>query len=240
MKGPVREFTARPHRYLAYLLLITAGCAGHPINEHQPYPSALPSLATSPVAGDCPDVSGTYTNHVVEYWPQAVDGPMDLQGLFIPLYVDGQMVSASRKEARAIEAAAKSLYDFPAATVQLTLANERLEVRYVATDKTDATIAFSHGGMLTPGPRYTCAKFPEGPGLLFWPFLSSESFMAPVPVGMAGGSNTAVVLYKAVDGSLVVRLQAESGFTVLLVPYIRTDSEWRRFDSAVPVEGNPR
>lgn len=221
------------HGCLACLLLVTlgaAGCAGHPINEHQPYPQTWPSLATAPVGADCPDLSGTYTNQPAEYWPLDSAGPLDLKSLLIPLHVQARTVTASPKKARAIEASAQPLYDLPAETVQMTLSEERLEVRYVASDQTDATIAFLHGGITTPGPRYTCAKFPEGPGLVFWPFLSNESFVAPVPLGIVGGSNTAVVLYRAVDGSLVVRLQAESGFTVLLVPYIRTDSEWLRYD----------
>jgi hypothetical protein len=233
----------RLHGYLVCLLLVTVvmtGCVGHPINEHKPYPRTMPSLATAPVDGDCPDLSGTYTNQAAEYWPPDSEGPLDLKSLLIPLHVQGRTVFASPKEAQAIEAAAKPLYDLPAETVHLALAHEWLEVRYVATDKTEATIGFRHGGISTRGPRFTCAKFDEGPGLQFWPFLSNEEFMVPVPLGMAGGSNTAVVLYKAVDGSLVVRLQAEWGFSVLLVPYIRTDSEWLRFGNAGQVGEIPR
>lgn len=233
------------HRRLACQLLavlVTGGCVGHPINEHQPYPQTMASLATTPVDGECPDVSGTYTSQGAEAWPEtSPEGPHTLQSLLTSVYVQGSITTASTTEkARASEAAAKPLYDLTAEAVHLTLANERLEVRYVAKDQANATIAFVRGGISTPGPRYQCANFDEGPGLQLWPFIAYEDFVLPVPVGVFGGSNTAVVLYKAVDGSLVVRLQAESGFTILLVPYIRTDSAWLRFGVAGQAGDGPK
>lgn len=236
MQRLVRTLEAKLHWHLAcqlMVILLTGGCAGHAINEHQSYPRTMPSLATTPVDGDCPDLSGTYTNDAAETWPGTSPERAPLQSLLTSVYVQGRTANAgTARKAHDIEEAAKPLYDLPAETVRLTLTKGRLEVRYVASDEADATIAFVQGGISIRGPRYTCAKFKEGPGLQLSPFLSNDSFGVPVEVGVFGGSNTAVVLYKSVDGSLVVRLQAESGFTVLLVPYIRTDSEWLRFGTA--------
>lgn len=157
------------------------------------------------------------------------------------VYVQGRLTTASTtKKAQAIRAAVSPLYDLTAETVHLTLANERLEVRYAAKDQASATTAFIREGAWARGPGFQCAKFDEGPGLQLWPFISYEDFVLPVPVGVLGGSNTSVVLYKAVDGSLVVRLQAESGFAILLVPYLRTDSDWLRFGMAGQAADGPK
>lgn len=217
--------------FTALLTGVLAGCAAHPINEHQPYPEAFPSLAVTAAEGNgCPDISGVFDSQPFQSVPVDSARLQPLHHLLAEVYVLGRGTSVwTQKQARQVEAELEPLESLTAEAVRLVLETERLKVSYVARDGTTTTFEFAHGGFTTPGPRYACHQYEEGPGLRFWPLLDNQSWMVQLPVGMAGGSDTVLVLFRAVDGTLVARLQAESGFTVLLIPYIKTDSAWLRF-----------
>jgi hypothetical protein len=198
------------------------------INEVSPYPSSWPSLQTQADDAACPNISGTFGGEAVEHTPNTQNAPLSLLG------------AVKRVTDKALEDRLTEIERYgPDKTVTIAQQHDSLNIAFRDKAGKATNVMFERFRLLGADwekrnlTKYECHEYSEGPGLTFMANIDHIAGFSPI---YGAGKDTMVTLFRATDGSLVLRWQLQSfGVSILLIgSYLENKSVWLKFATAQP------
>lgn len=188
------------------------------------YPASWASIASSPTADGCPNLTAIYSNRPSGAVPGEVGDAPSLTEVFMRMaYGPGPRGYGKT-------------WSIPsdAVSVAIEQTTEELLVSFIGEKNERSLQLFRRLKIMRTEKRYddlfTCHVSNGEPRLnfLFAPASQRRDMGAPV---YAGGTDTFIFLLKAVDGALVVQSRSESiGLSIFIIgTHYSVDSTWSRY-----------
>jgi hypothetical protein len=204
------------------------GCATtiSSINEQTPYPASWPAIDSSRLEDGCPNRAGTYENVAFAHTADSVAPQLSRVHVFTRLIAAGEKMwgTADNKLVVPLEASSVS-FSQAAGSLRASFgepggARRELEFHRVRWRAAQGFRNFH---------PFECKVGSDGPQLRFVMRLD-QNFSHLLYFG-ASGEDTTITLFKAMDGSLVLRWQVQTTLAPLWIPIPLDHSVWVRFRS---------
>lgn len=226
----LRLVAAAASALVTTLLLSSCASVDASYNEAAPYPSSWASLQTPALADGCPDLSGTFSDSAVDSTTSTRTTPTSIANVVqqvlraTRMYWDGRLPEVK--------------FPGPISLVKLTQTGDALSIEFLHPDDGTTSVTFYRFRWLANAPErigrnFECHQFLEGPGLTLVGRIDRVSSSSLLGVGEDA---TQATLFRAADGSLVLRWQFQSFQATLFVvgTHKKNESVWLKFGPVRP------
>ena len=203
------------------------GCATtiSSINEQTPYPASWPAIDSTRLQDGCPDLAGTYENVAFAHTPDPEAPQLSLVNVFTRLIAAGEKMwgAADNKLIVPLEASSVS-FSQAAGSLRASFGEPGGAMRELEFHR----VRWSASREFRNFHPFECEVGSDGPQLRF--VMRIDKNTGAIQWG-AWGEDTTITLFKAIDGSLVLRWQVQTTQAPLWIPTVRNQSVWLRFRS---------
>ena len=205
------------------------GCATtiSSINEKTPYPGSWPAIDSTRLEDGCPDLAGTYENVAFAHTADSVAPQLSLVHVFTRLIAAGEKMWGTADNKLVVPPGAPSVSFSQAAGSLRVSFGEPSGARH---DLEFHRVRWRASREFRNFQPFECEVGSDGPQLRFVMRLD-ENFGTILWLWGGWGEDTTITLFKAMDGSLVLRWQVQTTLAPLWIPTVRNQSVWLRFRS---------
>jgi len=203
------------------------GCATtiSSLNEQTPYPGSWPAIGSTRLEDGCPNLAGTYENVAFAYAPDSATPQLSLVSIFTRLVAAGEKMWGTADNRLVVPPEASSVsFSQTAGALRASF----VEPSGARHDIEFHRVRWSASREFRNFHPYECEVGSDGPQLRFVMRIGKN---ANAILYGAWGEDTTITLFKAIDGSLVLRWQVQTTLAPLWIPTVRNQSVWLRFRS---------